>query len=82
MTTVQLNAELQHYMSLISEDENLMKRATKYLRKLVAEKKDDPTEMTREEFYAKLEKAKKQIERGDCTQFTDKDEMNQWLNSL
>ena len=42
MTTVQLNAELQHYMSLISEDENLMKRATKYLRKLVAESKPTP----------------------------------------
>ena len=38
--------------------------------------------MTREEFYAKLDKAKGQIERGDCTQFTDKEAMNKWLNSL
>ncbi|MBQ7237921.1 MAG: hypothetical protein IJS20_03935 [Bacteroidales bacterium] len=82
MATLPLNAELQQYMSIISEDENLLKRATKYLRKLVAEKQSDPTEMTREEFYAKLDKAKKQIERGDCTQFTDKEAMNKWLNSL
>lgn len=82
MATLPLNAELQQYMSIISEDENLLKRATKYLRKLVAEKQSDPTEMTREEFYAKLDKAKGQIERGDCTQFTDKETMNKWLNSL
>ena len=82
MATIQMNAELQHYMSIIAEDENLLKRATKYLRKLVTEKQTDPTEMTREEFFAKLDKAKKQIERGDCTQFTDKEAMNQWLNSL
>ena len=67
MTTVQLNAELQHYMSLISEDENLMKRATKYLRKLVAEKQADPTEMTREEFYAKLDKAEEEYRQGNYT---------------
>ena len=33
MATLPLNAELQQYMSIISEDENLLKRATKYLRK-------------------------------------------------
>ncbi len=67
MTTDQLNAELQHYMSIISEDENLMKRAAKYLRKLVAEKQTDPTEMTREEFYAKLDKAEEEYKRGNYT---------------
>lgn len=67
MTTVQLNAELQHYMSIISEDENLMKRAAKYLRKLVAEKQSDPTEMSKEEFYAKLEKAEEEYKRGKYT---------------
>ena len=67
MATLQLNAELQQYMSIISEDENLLKRATKYLRKLVAEKQSDPTEMTREEFYAKLDKAEEEYKRGKYT---------------
>lgn len=39
MATLQINEEMLHYMRIISEDENLLKRAAKYLRKLVAEKK-------------------------------------------
>lgn len=42
MTTIEMNAELLRNMSIIAEDENLLKRATKYLRKLVAEKQADP----------------------------------------
>ena len=34
MTAVQLNAEILRNMSIIAEDENLLKRAAKYLRKL------------------------------------------------
>ena len=50
MTTMQLNAEMLRNMSIIAEDENLLKRATKYLLKLVAEKEADPTLLTKEEF--------------------------------
>lgn len=46
-------------MSIIAEDENLLKRAAKYLRKLVAEKRTDPTLMTKEEFFARIDEAKK-----------------------
>ena len=34
-----INAEILRNMSIIAEDENLLKRAAKYLRKLAAEKK-------------------------------------------
>ena len=40
MTAIQLNAEILRNMSIIAEDENLLKRAAKYLRKLAAEKND------------------------------------------
>ena len=81
MTTMQLNAEMLRNMSIIVEDENLLKRAAEYLRKLVAEKKD-PTLMTMEEFYARVDKAEKEIAEGKGTTFTNKDDMNAWLNSL
>ncbi|MBR2205261.1 MAG: hypothetical protein IJ886_07950 [Prevotella sp.] len=58
MTATQLNAEMLRNMSIIAEDENLLKRAAKYLRKLVAEKQADPTEFTREEFFARIDEAK------------------------
>ena len=81
MTTMQLNAEMLRNMSIIAEDENLLKRAAEYLRKLVAEK-EDPTLMTMEEFYARVDKAEKEIAEGKGTTFTNKDDMNAWLNSL
>ncbi|UKK58236.1 hypothetical protein L6470_07510 [Prevotella communis] len=82
MTAIQMNAELLRNMSIIAEDENLLKRATKYLRKLVAEKQTDPTLMTKEEFFARVDKAEKEIAEGKGITFTNKDDMNAWLDSL
>ncbi|SDO35690.1 hypothetical protein SAMN04487900_1176 [Prevotella communis] len=82
MTAIQMNAELLRNMSIIAEDENLLKRAAKYLRKLVAEKQADPTLMTKEEFFARVDKAEKEIAEGKGITFTNKDDMNAWLDSL
>ncbi len=76
-----MNAELLRNMSIIAEDENLLRRAAKYLRKLVAEK-EDPTLMTKDEFFARVDKAEKEIAEGKGITFTNKDDMNAWLNSL
>lgn len=38
MTTMQMNAQLFHDLSIIAEDEDLMRKAVKYLKKLVAKK--------------------------------------------
>ena len=81
MTAIKMNAELLRNMSIIAEDENLLKRAAKYLRKLVAEK-EDPTLMTKEEFFARVDKAEKEIAEGKGITFTNKDDMNAWLDSL
>ena len=82
MTAIQLNAEMLRNMSIIAEDENLLKRAARYLRKLVAEKEADSTEMTREKFFARVDKAERQIAEGKGITFTNHDDMNKWLNSL
>ena len=66
MTTIQMNAELFRTMSEIAEDEGLMMKLLKYAKKLVA-KKSDPTLMTKEEFFAKLDRAEQQYARGEYT---------------
>ena len=81
MTAIQMLAEILRNMSIIAEDENLLKRAAKYLRKLATEKEDFSL-MTKEEFFAKIERAEKDIADGKGTTFTNKDDMNAWLNSL
>lgn len=83
MTSVQmgaLNAEIFHNIGAIAEDESKLKRLAKYLRRLV--KEEDPTLMSKEEFYAQLDEAEQQIAEGNCTTFSNLEEMNAWLNSL
>ena len=77
MTAIQMNAELLRNMSIIAEDENLLKRAEKYLRKLVAEKEDSSL-MTEEEFFAKIERAEKQPGKS----FANVDELDKYIRSL
>lgn len=38
--------------------------------------------MTREEFFARVDKAERQIAEGKGITFTNRDDMNKWLNSL
>ena len=84
MTAVQmgtLNAEIFHNLGEIAEDEKMLNRLAKYLRKLVREK-DDPTLMSKEEFFAKIDEAKREYEEGKYIAFDNIDDMNAWLNSL
>lgn len=67
MTTLQLNAELFRELSIIAEDENLMKKAVKYLKKLTAQKQAmDETEyiMSSPEMVKIIRQGQKDIEEG------------------
>ena len=62
MTAVQLNAmntELWQSIGSIADNEALMRRLTKYAKKLAKEKEDDPTLFTKEEFFSRIDEAKK-----------------------
>lgn len=78
MTAVQLNAEMLRSMSVIAEDESLLRRAVKYLNKLVAEKQADPTEMSREEFFHMIDEAKQ----GPAKRFDSVEELDKYIRSL
>ena len=82
MTANQLNAEILRNMSIITEDDNLLKRAAKYLRKLVSEKEADSTLLTKDEFFARVDEAREEIRQGKSKRFSSPEEMNAWLNSL
>jgi uncharacterized protein Smg (DUF494 family) len=67
MTALQLNAELFRELSIIAEDENLMKKAVKYLKKLSAKKQTmDETEyiMSSPEMVRIIRQGEKDIEEG------------------
>ena len=82
MTSVQLNAELLRNMSIIAEDENLLKRAAKYLRKLVSEKEADSTLLTKEEFFARVDEAREQIKRGEGVEMLPDESLDEFLQRV
>lgn len=77
MTAMQMNAEILRNMSIIAEDEHLLKRVAKYLRKIVAEK-EDPTLFTKEEFFARIDKAKE----GSSMEFANVEELDKYISNL
>ena len=67
MTALQSNAELYRNLGIIAEDATMFEKVVKYVRKLAKQMTDDPTCMTKEEYFRRLDEAEKQIERGEYT---------------
>lgn len=64
MTALELNAQIWRDMAAIADSEPLMQQLAKYLKKLLAKKEADPTLMTKEEFFAKLERGEEEYRQG------------------
>ena len=67
MTAVQYNTmskELWQDIGAIADNENLMRRLARYAKKLVKEQ-NDPTLMSKEEYFAMLDEAEQQLARGE-----------------
>jgi len=82
MTAIQMNAQILRNMSIIAEDEHLLKRAAKYLRKLVAEKQADPTLLTKEDFLARVNEARDQIRRGEGVEMLPDESLDEFLKRV
>ena len=82
MNALQLNAELYRNLAIIAEDETMLDKVVKYVRKLANKMTDDPTCMTKEEFFRRIDEAEKQIAEGKGTTFNNKADMIAWLNAL
>ena len=59
MTALQLNADIYRSLGIISEDENVLRKAAKYLVRLAKQMTDDPTCMSKEEYFRRLDEAEK-----------------------
>lgn len=80
MTAIQLNTmntELWQSIDAIADSEPLMKRLTKFAKKLVKEK-NDPTLMTKGDFFAKIERAEKQ----NGMSFANIEDLDKYIRSL
>ena len=62
MTTAQigfLNRDILRSLGVIAEDESALRRVAKYLRKIAKQISADSTLMSKEEFFARVDEAKK-----------------------
>ena len=59
----ELNVQIWRDLAEIADNEPLMKQLAKYLKKLVA-KKHDETQMTKEEFFARVDEAREEARQG------------------
>lgn len=85
MTAVQLNAmnaQIWRDMGIIAEDESMLKRVAKYIRKVAKEMTEDPTAMSKEEFYAMIERAEAAHERGECEEMLPNEDLTTFLRRL
>jgi hypothetical protein len=82
MTAVQLNAEILRNLGALAEDESMLKRVAKYLRKLVSEKEADPTLLSKEDFFARVDEAREQIKRGEGVEMLPDESLDEFLNRV
>ncbi|MBQ9218814.1 MAG: hypothetical protein IJ724_06735 [Muribaculaceae bacterium] len=81
MNAMELNAQIWRDIAEIADDEALMIRLAKYLKRLAA-KKNDPTEMTKEEFYRHIEEAEAQYARGEYSEMLPGEDLTTHLRRL
>ena len=75
------NTDLWQSIESIADNEALMRRLTRYAKRLAKENEDE-TLMSKEEFFARVDEARREIDNGNCITFNSPEEMNEWLNSL
>lgn len=77
-----MNAEMLRNLSIIAEDENLLQRAAKYLRKLVAEKQSDAALVPRDEFFASLERGEEEYRQGKTYRMLPGETLEEFLKRI
>ena len=81
MTAIQLRAELFREMSPLLDSEAAMEKLLKYVRKLAA-KKNDPTLMTKEEFFANGDEALEQAQKGQVHRMEPDESLDDFLKRV
>lgn len=79
MTALQLNANIYRNLGMIAEDESALKKVSRYLQRLVKQMTTDPTEMTKEEYFAMLDRSEAQYARGEYSTMLPGEDLTTYL---
>lgn len=78
----ELNAEILQNLGVIAENETVLTRVAKYLRRVVREMTNDPTSISKDEFYSSLDRGEKEYRDGKTHRIESVAELHSFLNSL
>ena len=79
MTTMQIKAEAFQNLGIIAQDKTVLERVAKYLRRVAKQLTDDPTCMTKEEFFANVDEAMEQAKRGQVHRMRADESLDEFL---
>lgn len=82
MTALQLNNNIYRSLGIISEDENVLRKAAKYLSRLAKSMTDDPTRLSKEEFFANVDEAVEQAKQGRTHRMRDDESLEDFLRRV
>ena len=78
MTALQLNSELFFALGKIANNEGLMKKLLKYVKKLAASQEDE-TLVSKEEFMASLDRGEEEYRQGRCVRLLPDESVSEML---
>ena len=79
MTALQLNADIYRSLGIIAEDASMLDKVAKYLRRVVKQMTDDPTCMSKEEYFAMLDRSEAQYARGEYDTMKPDEDLTTYL---
>ena len=82
MTALQLKAELYRNLGIIAENETMFEKVVKYVRNLAKKIQEDPTCMTKEEFFARVDEAREEIRQGKGVRMLPNESLDDFLKRV
>lgn len=82
MTALQLNADIYQNLAVLSEDQSMLNKAAKYIRRLAKQMTEDSTCMTKEEFFARVDEAREEIRQGKGIVMLPNETLDEFLNRV
>ena len=76
------STEIQANLNEIAGDEAMLARVAKYLRRLVKERKPDPTCMSKEEYFAKIDRSLEQARQGKVYTMLPNESLDDFLKRI
>ena len=82
MNAVTLDADILRNLGIIAEDETMLDKVAKYLRRVVKQMTYDPTLMSKEEFFARVDEAREDIRLGKGVKMNANESLDDFLKRV